>query len=111
MIRSFVSPKLFAVCALLIAPLLAEKVEVPTEVYAPDSPVHRKVGKIARLMLDGIAPMDLTGGATHYHTKAVKPKWSRVFPRTTTIGYHHFYREPSRIASQGRPRTGFWEIL
>lgn len=56
------------------------------------------VGKVARLMLDG-APRILTAGATHYHTKAVKPRWSRVFPRTATIGFHHFYREPSRMAS------------
>lgn len=55
------------------------------------------VGKVARIMLDG-APRQLTNGATHYHTKSVKPRWSRVFPRTATIGYHHFYREPSRVA-------------
>jgi hypothetical protein len=30
----------------------------------------------------------------------VKPKWSRVFERTTTIGYHHFYRQPDRLASR-----------
>ena len=47
-------------------------------------------GKIARLMLDG-GPRELTGGATHYHTKAANPKWSRVFHLTTTIGDHKFY--------------------
>ena len=62
-----------------------------------DKAAYVRVGKVARLMLDG-APRQLTGGATHYHTKSVKPRWSRVFPRTTTIGYHHFYREPSRVA-------------
>ena len=56
-----------------------------------------KVGKIARIMLDG-APRRLTDGATHYHTKAVKPRWARVFPKTTTIGTHIFYREPDRLA-------------
>ena len=55
------------------------------------------VGKVAKIMLDG-APRALTSGATHYHTKAVRPKWSKVFPRTTTIGYHHFYRQPNRLA-------------
>ena len=50
-------------------------------------------------MLDG-APRNLTGGATHYHTKSVKPRWSRVFPRTTTIGYHHFYKQPNRYAKR-----------
>ncbi len=60
---------------------------------------YAKVGKIARLMLDGDAPMDLTDGATHYHTKAVNPRWSRVYDRTATIGQHHFYRRPDRYAS------------
>lgn len=64
-----------------------------------DASAYAKVGKVARIMLDG-APRELTDGATHYHTKAVKPRWSRVFPRTTTIGFHHFYREPSRVAAR-----------
>lgn len=49
------------------------------------------VGKIARIMLDS-GPRQLTGGALFYHTDGVAPYWSRVFHRTTTIGYHHFYR-------------------
>ena len=57
------------------------------------------VGKVASIMLGG-APRALTGGATHYHTKAVKPRWSRVFPRTATIGFHHFYRQPDRVAKR-----------
>ena len=55
-----------------------------------------QVGKIAKIMIDG-GPRNLTSGATHYHTKAVNPSWSRVFPRTATIGYHHFYRQPVRV--------------
>ncbi|UYV38474.1 cell wall hydrolase [Rhodobacteraceae bacterium D3-12] len=55
------------------------------------------VGKIAKLMLKG-APRPLTRGATYYHTKAVRPKWSRKFTRTTTIGVHHFYRRPTRLS-------------
>lgn len=51
-----------------------------------------RVGKVARLLIDG-APRQLTDGATHYHTRAVNPRWARVFPRTTTIGSHHFYRQ------------------
>jgi spore germination cell wall hydrolase CwlJ-like protein len=51
-----------------------------------------RVGKVARLLVDG-APRQLTDGATHYHTRAVNPRWARVFPRTTTIGSHHFYRQ------------------
>ncbi len=57
-----------------------------------------RVGKVARLLLDG-APRQLTAGATHYHTKAVNPSWSRRFPRTATVGFHHFYRQPTRTAS------------
>ena len=57
-----------------------------------------RVGKVARIMLDG-APRPLTEGATHYHTKAVNPRWSQKFARTTTIGVHHFYRMPTRTAS------------
>lgn len=64
-----------------------------------DTRAYERVGKIAQIMLNG-APRALTSGATHYHTKSVSPKWGKVFPRTTTIGYHHFYREPSRLASR-----------
>lgn len=58
---------------------------------------YQKVGKVARFMLDSNV-RELTGGATHYHTKSVYPRWARVFPRTATIGDHIFYREPSRVA-------------
>jgi spore germination cell wall hydrolase CwlJ-like protein len=57
-----------------------------------------QVGKVARAMLDG-APRALTRGATHYHTKHVSPRWARVYPRTATIGVHHFYRKPVRVSS------------
>ncbi|SEL07879.1 Cell Wall Hydrolase [Roseovarius azorensis] len=57
----------------------------------------RQVGKVARLMVDG-APRRLTSGATHYHTRAVSPRWARHFPRTATIGVHHFYRQPTRVS-------------
>ncbi len=67
-----------------------------------DEVVHEKqawarVAKISRIMIDGAA-RTLTKGATHYHTKAVNPRWARVFPRTTTIGVHHFYRMPTRTS-------------
>lgn len=64
-----------------------------------DDRAEAMVGKVARIMLDG-APRTLTSGATHYHTKAVRPKWSKVLRRTTTIGFHHFYRKAPRIASR-----------
>lgn len=58
----------------------------------------RAVGQVASYMLNG-APRTLTGGATHYHTLAVNPSWANRFPRTATIGFHHFYRQPTRTAS------------
>ncbi|MBN8630702.1 MAG: cell wall hydrolase [Rhodobacterales bacterium] len=50
-------------------------------------------GRIARAMLDG-APRVLTDGATHFHTKGVRPSWSKRFARTASIGAHLFYRQP-----------------
>jgi hypothetical protein len=58
----------------------------------------RAVGQVASYMLAG-APRTLTNGATHYHTQSVHPSWANRFPRTATIGYHHFYRQPTRTAS------------
>ncbi|WP_397542310.1 cell wall hydrolase [Roseovarius salis] len=58
----------------------------------------KRVGKVASLMVQG-APRPLTKGATHYHTRAVNPAWARSFPRTATIGVHHFYRMPTRVSS------------
>ena len=57
----------------------------------------KRVGKVAKLMIDG-APRELTDGATHYHTRSVDPQWARVFPRTATIGVHHFYRQETRVS-------------
>jgi len=57
-----------------------------------------RVGKIAKVMAKG-AERPLTKGATHYHTKSVNPRWASKFPRTATIGYHHFYKQPKRISS------------
>ena len=49
-------------------------------------------GRIARAMLDG-APRLLTDGATHFHTRSVRPRWSKRYAHTTTIGAHLFYRK------------------
>lgn len=57
-----------------------------------------RVSKVARAMLDGGAG-NLTDGATHYHTKYVRPKWSRVYTKTASIGVHIFYRHTYRTAS------------
>ncbi|MEL6839231.1 MAG: cell wall hydrolase [Pseudomonadota bacterium] len=58
-----------------------------------------RVGKVAKLLMQG-TPRALTGGATHYHTKAVNPSWAQRFPRTAAIGSHYFYRQPIRTASK-----------
>ncbi|SMX43286.1 cell wall hydrolase [Actibacterium lipolyticum] len=58
---------------------------------------YNRVAKIARSMLDG-APRDLTDGATFYHTRAVNPRWARVFQRTASIGQHFFYRKPTQLS-------------
>lgn len=55
-------------------------------------------GQIAQVMLDG-APRDLTDGATHFHTTAVRPRWSRSFAQTAQIGSHLFYRQPVQLSS------------
>ncbi|MGL4236296.1 cell wall hydrolase [Tabrizicola sp.] len=52
-----------------------------------------RAGRVARAMLDG-APRVLTDGATHFHTRAVRPSWSKRFDRTAEIGAHLFYRQP-----------------
>ena len=59
---------------------------------------YERVSKVARAVLDGAAP-DLTNGATHYHTTAVRPKWARVYTKTANIGVHIFYRHNYRAAS------------
>jgi spore germination cell wall hydrolase CwlJ-like protein len=50
-----------------------------------------RVGKVARVMIDG-APRMLTAGATFYHTTAVNPHWASAFAQTAQIGVHKFYR-------------------
>ncbi|MDP5084980.1 MAG: cell wall hydrolase [Yoonia sp.] len=57
-----------------------------------------RVGKVAHILMEG-APRALTGGATHYHTKAVSPSWAQRYPRTAAIGSHYFYRQTVRTAS------------
>lgn len=61
----------------------AERIGNPT--------AYENVGKVARASLAG-APRALTSGATYYHTTSVRPRWSRKFRRTASIGVHRFYR-------------------
>ena len=55
-----------------------------------DHAIHERLGRIARIMIDG-GPRNLTGGATHYHANWVNPSWAREFPQTAEIGTHLFY--------------------
>jgi len=67
-----------------------------------DADAHARAGKIARLAIEG-ASGDLTRGATHFHTRHVRPSWASAFPRTTQIGAHLFYRQPGiRAAAENR---------
>jgi spore germination cell wall hydrolase CwlJ-like protein len=59
---------------------------------------YERVSKVARAAMD-LGPQGLTDGATHYHTKFVNPKWSRVYTKTAQIGVHMFYRHTYRTAS------------
>ncbi|MFY2826174.1 cell wall hydrolase [Ruegeria sp. MALMAid1280] len=59
---------------------------------------YERVSKVARAAIDGVAK-ELTEGATHYHTTAVNPSWSRVYKETARIGVHIFYRHNYRTAS------------
>ncbi len=57
-----------------------------------------RVSKVARAAIDGVAK-ELTEGATHYHTTAVRPSWARVYRETARIGVHIFYRHNYQTAS------------
>lgn len=52
----------------------------------------RVATRIAQQAVDS-ADRPLTDGATHYHTSAVSPSWSRRLTHTATIGSHIFYRD------------------
>ncbi|MCL3882416.1 cell wall hydrolase [Marivita sp. GX14005] len=70
---------------------------IPERIREPRA--WKQVGKIARAILDGVAPLNLTDGATHYHTKAVSPRWSRTYTKTASIGVHLFYRHTWRVSA------------
>lgn len=40
---------------------------------------------------------DFTGGSTHYHTKKVKPYWSKKMSLVMQVGNHKFYKERKLI--------------
>ena len=56
----------------------------------PENRVFQSCIRIARRAAGG-AIDDITGGATHYHSKAVNPPWAREKAPTVEIGRHLFY--------------------
>lgn len=55
-----------------------------------DNKVFASCLRIARRAVAGGLP-DPTGGATHYHTDAVRPPWSKGRVPSAVIGAHLFY--------------------
>lgn len=58
----------------------------------------RQVAKVARAVIDGLSG-GLTGGATHYHTLAVRPSWARAYTQTARIGVHVFYKNGNYVTA------------
>ena len=46
--------------------------------------------RLSRLACAGLLP-DITGGATHYHTKSIQPEWASELKQTAMYGSHVFY--------------------
>lgn len=69
-----------------------------SEAAALEPRAWKRSETIAQQMANG-APRPLTDGATHFHTLAVRPNWSRVYALTAEIGAHRFYRRPVELAS------------
>lgn len=53
--------------------------------------------KIASLMIAG-RERNVTKGATHFHTRAIRPGWAGRLTRTAAIGHHLFYRSGTQVA-------------
>ena len=58
---------------------------------------YSRATRVAASALAG-RPRVLTDGATYFHTRAVRPGWSKRFTRTAQIGQHIFYRQDQRVA-------------
>jgi len=71
--------------------------------FTCDGALHRpreaaawaKSEQLAAQILTGAVPLNnATGGATNYHTVAVRPGWAPTLKKTAQIGNHIFYRPP-----------------
>jgi spore germination cell wall hydrolase CwlJ-like protein len=57
----------------------------------PQEPIAWAVAKrVASRVIQGQHD-DITDGATHFHTRAVRPVWRHSLKKTATIGEHVFY--------------------
>ncbi len=52
-----------------------------------------RAGRIAWAMMQPGTARPLTAGATYFHTRHVRPGWSRDVVQTASIGSHLFYRQ------------------
>ena len=59
------------------------------------NPIYATCKRIAKRALAGLLP-DSTYGATHYHTKKVRPRWSIGKIPCAEIGNHVFYNDVER---------------
>ncbi|GLH41387.1 hypothetical protein RS3R6_02990 [Pseudomonas atacamensis] len=57
----------------------------------PQEPTAWAIAKrVAHRVIEGQHD-DITDGATHFHTRAVRPAWRHSLQKTMTIGEHVFY--------------------
>lgn len=68
---------------------------VGTKKQKPKGPAWDQAKTVAYKALLGESK-DPTYGATHFHTKYVKPKWSYRLKRVRTINNHVFYKFPPK---------------
>ncbi len=74
-------------CWNLVDPNRAQILALPD-----DAPLLVEIQRTVEAVLDSRVA-DPTGGATHYHTAGVDPKWDDEMIKTATIGDHLFFRE------------------
>ena len=63
---------------------------------AKESPVWEIACELAALVESGGLD-DITGGADHYHSASVTPKWASAMAHTATYGRHRFYNSEKPV--------------
>ena len=60
-----------------------------------NKPITGNINTVHAVASQAIAGVltDITSGATHYHTKRVKPAWRRALDEVVVINNHIFYRK------------------